>query len=211
MVYLAYKLLQPERSKILGMAGVLDTARFKFFIAEEMKISVKNVSAFVLGGHGDSMVPLARLGSAAGAPLEQSLSPEALKRIVQRTQNGGGEIVRLLQTGSAFFAPALSAALMVEAILKDKKEVLPCGAYLDGEYGERDVFAGAPCLLGAQGIEKIVELPLNEEEKKTISKIRGPCPRNHFPTENRRRRGLDPSLKNLVDLKAVFLGGTIKR
>ena len=165
MVYLAGKELQLPRERIIGMAGVLDTARFKTFIAKELNVSVEDISAMVLGGHGDSMVPLIRLCTVGGVPLEQLMDKKTLAQIVERTKKGGGEIVGLLKTGSAFYAPSLSVVQMVEAILLDKKRVLPCAALLQGEYGAEDIFAGVPCLLGGQGMEKILEISLSEEER----------------------------------------------
>lgn len=171
MVYLAHKELQPlSNERIVGMAGVLDTARFKTFIAMELKVSVEDVSAFVLGGHGDSMLPLTRLCTVGGAPLEQLMSKETLERIVERTRKGGGEIVSLMKTGSAFYAPSLSTAQMIEAVLKDKKRILPCAALLQGEYGGEGIFAGVPCLLGGKGMEKIIEISLTPEEKEQFKK-----------------------------------------
>lgn len=166
MVYLAHKELKPPRERIIGMAGVLDTARFKTFIAQKLKVSVEDISAMVLGGHGDSMVPLTRLCSVGGKPLEEFLGKSTLQELVERTKKGGGEVVSLLKTGSAFYAPSLSVVQMIEAILLDKKRIFPCAALLQGEYGERDVFAGVPCLLGGRGMEKVLEISLTPEEKK---------------------------------------------
>ena len=166
MVYVVQKELQLPRERILGMAGVLDTARFKTFIAQELKVSVEDISAFVLGGHGDTMVPLTRFSAVGARPLEESMDANTLAQIVRRTKKGGGEIVSLLKTGSAFYAPSLSVVQMIESILWDKKRILPCAALLQGEYGEEDVFVGVPCRLGGSGMEEIVELPLSEEEQK---------------------------------------------
>ena len=169
MVYLAKKELQLSRERIIGMAGVLDTARFKTFIAKELDASVEDISAMVLGGHGDSMVPLTRLCTVGGVPLEQLMDKKTLDSIVERTKKGGGEIVGLLKTGSAFYAPSLSVVQMIEAILLDKKRILPCAALLQGEYGAEDIFAGVPCLLGGRGMEKILEISLSPEEKKQFN------------------------------------------
>ena len=165
MVYLAHKELNPPRERIMGMAGVLDTARFKTFIAQELKVSVEDISAMVLGGHGDSMVPLTRLCSVGGQPLEQLLDKSTLERLVDRTKKGGAEVVSLLKTGSAFYAPSLSVVQMIESILSDKKRIFPCAALLQGEYGEKGVFAGVPCVLGSRGMEKVLEISLTPEEK----------------------------------------------
>jgi malate dehydrogenase len=160
--------LPPER--VVGMAGVLDSARFRYFLAEEFGVSVEDVTAFVLGGHGDSMVPLVRYSTVAGIPLPDLVkmgwtSDAKLQQIVQRTRDGGGEIVNLLKTGSAFYAPASSAIEMAEAYLKDKKRVLPCAAYLTGQYGVKDLYVGVPVVIGAKGVERIVEIAMNAEEK----------------------------------------------
>ena len=158
-------------ARVVGMAGVLDSARFRHFLAEEFKVSVKDVTAFVLGGHGDTMVPLVRYSTIAGIPLPDLVamgwsSQERIDKIVQRTRDGGAEIVGLLKTGSAFYAPAAAAIEMAEAYLKDKKRVLPCAAYLDGEYGVTGLYVGVPVVIGAGGVEKIVEIRLNADEKK---------------------------------------------
>jgi malate dehydrogenase len=155
------------------MAGVLDSARFRSFLAEEFNVSVEDVTAFVLGGHGDTMVPLVRYSTVAGIPLPDLvkmgwLSQAKLDEIVKRTANGGGEIVALLKTGSAFYAPASSAIQMAEAFLKDKKRVLPCAAYLNGEYGVKGIYVGVPVVIGEKGVEKIVEINLNPDEKKAF-------------------------------------------
>ena len=177
MVYLAHQELQPiPRERIVGMAGVLDSARFKTFIAQELKVSAEDVSAVTLGGHGDAMLPLTRTATVGGLPLEALLSREALERIVQRTRQGGGEIVGLMKTGSAFYAPALSAVQTAEAVLFDKRRVLPSAALLQGEYGERDIFVGVPCLFSGGGMEKIIEISFTEEEseqfKKSVASVR---------------------------------------
>jgi malate dehydrogenase len=156
--------------KVVGMAGVLDSARFRHFLADEFKVSVEDVTAFVLGGHGDTMVPLVRYSTVAGIPLPDLVkmgwtTQERLDAIVKRTRNGGGEIVALLKTGSAFYAPASSAIAMADAYLKDKKRLLPCAAYLSGQYGVSGIYVGVPVILGAGGVEKIVEIELNTDEK----------------------------------------------
>jgi malate dehydrogenase len=161
--------------KVVGMAGVLDSARFRYFLAEELGVSVEDVSAFVLGGHGDTMVPMVRYSTVAGIPLPDLikmgwLSKSRLDEIVQRTRDGGAEIVGLLKTGSAFYAPASSAILMAESYLKDKKRVLPCAAYLDGQYGVKGLYVGVPVVIGAEGVERIVELELSKAEKSMLTK-----------------------------------------
>ena len=161
-------------NKVVGMAGVLDSARFRYFLADEMNVSVEDVTAFVLGGHGDSMVPLTRYSTVAGIPLTDLvkmkwLSQKRLDEIVERTRNGGGEIVNLLKTGSAFYAPASSAIAMAESYLKDKKRVLPCAAYLRGEYGIRGLYVGVPVVIGAKGVERVVEIKLDPAEKKAFN------------------------------------------
>ena len=156
------------RERVIGMAGVLDSARFRAFIAMELGVSVEDVTAFVLGGHGDTMVPLTRFSSVGGIPVEALIPKDRLEAIVTRTRNAGAEVVALLKTGSAFYSPAASAVQMAEAILKDKKRVLPCAALLKGEYGYNDLFIGVPCLLGAGGLEKVFEIELTAEEKKAL-------------------------------------------
>jgi len=169
-------------SRIVGMAGVLDSARFRYFLAEELQVSVEDVSAFVLGGHGDSMVPLARYATVAGVPLTDLvkmkwLSQKRLDEIVQRTRDGGAEIVSLLKSGSAFFAPAASAIEMAESYLRDKRRVLPCAAWLTGQYGVRNMFVGVPVVIGDGGVERIVEVPLLAPEKRafkaSVAAVRG--------------------------------------
>jgi malate dehydrogenase len=152
------------------MAGVLDTARFRTFIAEELDVSIENVTAVVFGGHGDTMVPVVRLSSVSGIPLTELMDKATLDRIVQRTRDGGAEIVKYLKTGSAYYAPAASTVEMVESILKDKKKVLPCAAYLEGEYGVNGLFVGVPVKLGARGIEKIYTIQLSAEEQAMLDK-----------------------------------------
>jgi malate dehydrogenase len=170
MTYLAYKKSGLPREKVMGMAGVLDTARFRSFIAMELGVSVEDIQALLLGGHGDEMVPLPRYSTVSGIPLSQLLPKETIDRLVDRTRKGGGEIVNLLKTGSAFYAPSAGVVQMAEAILKDKKRILPCCVYLNGEYGLKDICFGVPVKLGAKGIESIIELELTEEEKKLLTK-----------------------------------------
>ncbi|MGA3212054.1 MAG: malate dehydrogenase [Terriglobales bacterium] len=173
MAQTAFKLSGFPRHRVIGMAGVLDSARFRAFIARELNVSVENVTAFVLGGHGDTMVPLPRYSTVAGIPLPELMSKETIDRLVQRTRDGGAEIVKLLKTGSAFYAPSASAVEMTEAILKDKHKILPCCAYLDGEYGIKGLFVGVPCKLGSRGIEEIVQIKLTPEEQAALDKSAG--------------------------------------
>jgi len=168
MCHVAHHVLGFPRERVLGMAGVLDTARYKTFVAMEVGCSVEDVHGMVLGGHGDTMVPLPNHTSIGGIPLTQLVSKERIDAIVQRTAKGGAEIVALLKTGSAFYAPSSSVVAMVESILKDKKRVLPCAALLTGEYGHKDLFIGVPCVLGANGLEKVIELKLDDTEKKLM-------------------------------------------
>ena len=182
--------------RVVGMAGVLDSARFRYFLAEEFKVSVEDVTAFVLGGHGDSMVPLARYSTVAGIPLPDLVkmgwtTQERLDKIIQRTRDGGGEIVNLLKTGSAFYAPASSAIAMAESYLRDKRRVLPCAAWLTGQYGVKDIYVGVPAVIGAKGIERIVEISLNPEEKAAFDKSVG-------------------AVKGLVEVTRRLLAGTPK-
>ena len=170
MCWTAFQVSKFSKNRVIGMAGVLDTARFRTFIAQELNVSVENVVAVVLGGHGDTMVPVVRLSSVAGIPLTELLDQPSLDRLVQRTRDGGAEIVRYLKTGSAYYAPAAATVEMVESILKDKKKVLPCAAYLEGEYGINGLFVGVPVKLGANGIEKIYEIKLNADEKAALDK-----------------------------------------
>ena len=170
MAQTAYKQAGLPRERVIGMAGVLDSARFRTFIAQELKVSVENVTAFVLGGHGDTMVPLARYSTVAGIPVTELIAPERLAELVQRTRDGGAEIVKYLKTGSAYYAPSAAVTEMVEAILKDKKKILPCAAYLEGEYGISGLFIGVPCKLGAGGIEQIIEIKLTAEEQAALEK-----------------------------------------
>jgi malate dehydrogenase len=170
MAQAAFKQSKFNRERVIGMAGVLDSARYRTFIAEELKVSVENVTAFVLGGHGDTMVPLPRYSSVAGIPLTELLDAATIERIVQRTRDGGAEIVKHLKTGSAYYAPSAAAVEMVEAILKDKKKILPCAVYLQGEYGIEGYYIGVPCKLGAAGLEKIIEITLTPEEDAALKK-----------------------------------------
>jgi malate dehydrogenase len=170
MVWVMREACGLPKERVVGMAGVLDSARFRYFLAEELGVSVEDISAFVLGGHGDTMVPLVRYSTVAGIPLPDLVrmrwtTQERLDQIVQRTRDGGAEIVGLLKTGSAFYAPASSAIAMAEAYLRDKKRVLPCAAFLDGEYGVRGLYVGVPAVLGAGGVERIVEISLDPEER----------------------------------------------
>ena len=170
MTYLAYKVSGFSKNRVMGMAGVLDSARFRVFIAMELNISVEEVQAFVLGGHGDDMVPLIRYSTVAGIPIAELIPEERIKAIVDRTRKAGGEIVNLLKTGSAFYSPAASAVQMAEAILKDKRRILPCAAYLQGEYGLQDIFFGVPVVLGAAGVEKVIAVRLTAEEQAAVEK-----------------------------------------
>jgi len=170
MCWTALQISKFSKNRVVGMAGVLDTARFRTFIAQELNVSMENVVAMVLGGHGDTMVPLTRLSSVSGIPLTELMSPEKLAEIVKRTANGGAEIVGYLKTGSAYYAPAAATVEMVESILKDKKKVLPCAAFLEGEYGVKGLFVGVPVKLGARGIEQIYELKLTADEAAALQK-----------------------------------------
>jgi malate dehydrogenase len=173
MAQAAYKLSGFSRNRVIGMAGVLDSARFCTFIAQELKVSVENVTAFVLGGHGDTMVPLTRYSTVAGIPVTELMDKATLDRLVQRTRDGGAEIVKLLKSGSAFYAPGRATMEMVEAILKDKKKILPCAVYLQGEYGINGLFVGVPAKLGAGGIEQVIEIKLSDEESAALKKSAG--------------------------------------
>jgi malate dehydrogenase len=170
MTYLMYRVTGFPRERVIGMAGVLDSARFRAFLAMEIGASVEDIQAMVLGGHGDTMVPILSNATVSGVPVQKFIKKERLAEIVQRTRDGGAEIVKLLQTGSAFYAPASSAVQMAEAILKDKKRLLPVCAHLEGEYGFRDLYLGVPAILGSRGLEKIVELDLTAEEKAALAK-----------------------------------------
>ncbi len=168
MSYVAKDVLGFPKERVIGMAGVLDGARMKSFIAEELQVSVKDVNAFVLGGHGDTMVPMPRHCSVGGVPLQEIMPKEKIDAIVTRTRNGGAEIVGLLKTGSAYYAPSASAVQMAEAILKDQKRILPCAAFLTGEYGVNNLFIGVLCKIGGKGLEQVIELKLNDEERKGL-------------------------------------------
>jgi len=175
MVWALQKFSGLPKNKVCGMAGVLDSARFRYFLADEFKVSVEDVTAFVLGGHGDTMVPLPRYSTVAGIPLPDLIkmgwtSKERLDEIIQRTRDGGAEIVGLLKTGSAYYAPAASAVSMAEAYLKDKKRVLPCAAHLDGQYGVKNMYVGVPTVIGAGGVERIIEIDMNKTEQKQFDK-----------------------------------------
>jgi malate dehydrogenase len=170
MCHVAYETSGFPKERVIGMAGVLDSARFRAFIAMELNVSVENTTAFVLGGHGDTMVPLPRYSTVAGIPITDLLPQERIDALVARTRNGGAEIVGLLKTGSAFYAPASAAVEMAESILKDKKKILPCAAYLEGEYGIDGLFIGVPVKLGARGVEEIIQINLTVEEKTALQK-----------------------------------------
>ncbi len=170
MTYVAFKVSGFDRRRVFGMAGVLDTARFRSFIAMELKVSIEDVTAFVLGGHGDSMVPLPRYSTVAGIPITELMDKATIDRLVKRTRDGGIEIVNFLKSGSAYYAPSSSAVAMVEAIVLDKHRILPCATYLQGEYGIRDTFAGVPVKLGRNGIEDIIQIKLNADEQAALNK-----------------------------------------
>jgi malate dehydrogenase len=173
MAQLAFKVSGFPRQRVVGQAGVLDTARFRTFLAQELHVSVESVQAYVLGGHGDDMVPLTSYTSVGGVPVTKLLARERLDAIVERTRKGGQEIVDLLKTGSAFQAPSAAVAQMVDSILLDKKQILPCAAYLDGEYGIEDLFCGVPVKLGAGGVEEIVSIDLSDEERSALQRTAG--------------------------------------
>ncbi|WP_240376777.1 malate dehydrogenase [Bacillus piscicola] len=168
MTFTCFQTTGFPKNRVIGQSGVLDTARFNTFVAQELNVSVEDVSGFVLGGHGDSMVPLIRYSNAGGIPLDKILSKQQIDAIVERTRKGGGEIVNLLGKGSAYYAPAASIVQMAEAIVKDKKRILPAIAYLEGEYGYHDIYLGVPTILGGNGIESVIELPLTHEEKTAL-------------------------------------------
>src|SRR5665811_136583 len=170
MAQAAFKLSKFNRERVIGMAGILDSARFRTFIAEELKVSVENVTAFVLGGHGDTMVPLPRYSTVAGIPITDLMDADTIARLVQRTRDGGAEIVKHLRTGSAYYAPSAAAVEMVESILKDKKKILPCAAYLEGEYGIHGLYVGVPVKLGLKGIEQIYQVKLTADEQAMLQK-----------------------------------------
>ena len=178
MVWVMHAVTRFPANRVVGMAGILDSARFRYFLAQELRVSVEDVTAFVLGGHGDTMVPLVRYSTVAGIPLPDLVkmgwtSQARIDEIVDRTRNGGGEIVSLLKTGSAFYAPASSAIQMAEAYLRDKKRVLPCAAWLDGQYGVKDLYVGVPVVIGAGGVERVVEISLDRDEKAAFDKSVG--------------------------------------
>lgn len=178
LTYAAWRYTGWETRRVMGMAGVLDSTRFRTFLAMELGISVKDVSAFVMGGHGDQMVPLVRYSYAGGIPVEKLIPKERLDAIVERTRKGGGEIVNLLKSGSAYYAPGAAVAEMVEAILRDQRRLIPVIAYLDGEYGHRDIYVGVPVILGGNGVERVVEIELTPEEQeafaRSVEAVRGP-------------------------------------
>lgn len=169
MTYLAWKTSGLPAQRVLGQAGVLDAARFKYFIALELNVSIEDISTMVLGGHGDSMLPLVRYTSVSGIPLTELMNEQTINRLVERTRYGGGEIVNLLKAGSAFYAPAISTVAMAESILKDKKRILPCSAYLNGQYGLSDIYIGVPVKLSSNGVEEIIELKLQPQELEALS------------------------------------------
>ncbi len=173
MCWTAMKVSGFDRKRVVGMAGILDTARFRTFIARELDTSIASVTALVLGGHGDTMVPLVRLTNVSGIPLTELLDRPVIDRLVERTRNGGAEIVQYLKTGSAYYAPSAATVEMVESILKDRKKVLPCAAYLEGEYGINGVFAGVPVKLGSKGVEKIYEVRLDDDERRALMRSAG--------------------------------------
>jgi malate dehydrogenase len=170
MAQAAFKNSGLPRERVIGMAGVLDSSRFRTFIADELKVSVENVTAFVLGGHGDTMVPLPRYSTVAGIPITELLDAHTIDKLVQRTRDGGAEIVKYLKTGSAYYAPSAAVTEMVEAILKDKKKILPCAVYLNGEYGIKGLFVGVPVKLGSKGIEQIIEIKLTPHEQQELNR-----------------------------------------
>ena len=168
MAYTAFKVSGFPKNKVFGMAGILDTTRFRTFLAMEINVSVESIQALVLGGHGDTMVPISRYTTVSGIPISHFIPQDRLDAIIDRTRKGGGEIVKYLKTGSAYYAPSLAVAEMVESIVKDKKKILPCAAYLEGEYGIKDLYFGVPIKLGANGVEEIIEIDLTDEEKEMI-------------------------------------------
>jgi malate dehydrogenase len=170
MCHVAYEVSGFPKERVIGMAGVLDSARFRAFISMELNVSVENTHAFVLGGHGDTMVPLPRYSTVAGIPITELMSEERIEALVDRTRNGGAEIVGLLKSGSAYYAPASAAVEMAESIIRDKKKILPCAVYLQGEYGLNDMFIGVPVKLGAGGVEEIIEITLTADEKSALQK-----------------------------------------
>ncbi len=170
MTYVALTVSKADRKRVIGMAGVLDSARFRSFIAEELKVSIEDVNAFVLGGHGESMVPLPRYSTVAGIPITELMSKETVDRLVKRTRDGGIEIVNFLKTGSAYYAPSSSAVAMVESIVRNKHRILPCAVYLQGEYGMKDTVVGVPVKLGSKGVEEIIQIKLNPDEQAALEK-----------------------------------------
>ncbi len=170
MAQLAYSVSEFPRERVMGMAGVLDTARFRTFIAQELHVSVRDVAAYVLGGHGDTMVPLVRFTTVAGVPVSKLIPADRLAQIVQRTRDGGAEIVNLLGSGSAFYAPSAAVAQMIDSIVLDKKMILPCAVYLQGEYGIHGLFVGVPAKLGAKGVEEVIQIDLTDEEQAALQK-----------------------------------------
>jgi malate dehydrogenase len=170
MAYLAKQVSGFPKNRVIGQAGVLDSARYRTFIAMEAGVSVEDVQAMLMGGHGDEMVPLPRFTTIGGIPVTEFVSKDRLDAIVDRARKGGGEIVNLLKTGSAYYAPSAATVQMVEAVLRDKKRVIPCAAYLEGEYGLNDMYFGVPVVLGAGGVEKVIELPLNDDEMALVKK-----------------------------------------
>ena len=170
MTYHAWKVSGFSTNRVMGQAGILDSARFRYFISEALNVSIEDISAMVLGGHGDTMVPLPRYTTVAGIPITELMSEETISQLIERTRNGGGEIVNLLKTGSAFYAPGAAVAQMAEAIIKDKKRILPCSAYLTGQYDINDIYIGTPVKLGANGVEEIIELRLTDSELAALQK-----------------------------------------
>jgi malate dehydrogenase len=170
MCYVAMKASGFPRERVIGMAGVLDTARYRAFLAEALDMSVRDIQAMVLGGHGDTMVPLISYTSVSGIPITQLMDKAKLDAIVDRTRNGGAEIVKHLKTGSAYYAPSAGAVQMAEAIVKNQRRILPCAAWLQGEYGMKDLFLGVPCLLGSKGLERVIEVTLTADEKTALAK-----------------------------------------
>jgi malate dehydrogenase len=181
MAFVAMRASGFPRERVVGMGGVLDSARFRTFISLELAVSVENVNAFVMGGHGDTMVPLPRYSSVAGIPITELMSPDRIDALVERTRNGGAEIVALLKTGSAYYAPSVATLEMMESILLDKKKILPCSVCLDGEYGVKGVFAGVPIKLGAKGVEQVIEVKFNDDERaafmRSVEAVRQGCAR----------------------------------
>ena len=173
MAYTAFKVSGFPKNKVFGMAGILDTTRFRTFLAMEINVSVESIQALVLGGHGDTMVPISRYTTVSGIPISHFIPQDRLDAIIDRTRKGGGEIVKYLKTGSAYYAPSLAVAEMVESIVKDKKKILPCAAYLEGEYGIKGLYFGVPVKLGADGVEEILEIDLTDEEKEMITSSEG--------------------------------------